>query len=417
MSAAVVVTKSSPVLVVPSESETAAAPVMAADTVALSSFDLWMLPFPMKLLVAFDRPIHEPVETIKRALSRALAHYRPAAGRLDGRGGIACTGEGVAFVGASAGCALDEAVATLPQMDLTARCPGVLCRDADPLLLVQVTEFSCGGFAVGVTWNHVLADGAGIGQFLQAVGELARGVSPPSVVPVRRWDDSVPGLPSSMVAAKKSTVDDNGPPYLVRHDIAVPLTLIGRIKAEIGCTSFEAVAAVIWRCRTRAAMSPGETPAPLSFPCNTRALVGATAGYYGNCIVGQTVPATSGAVASSSLADLARLIRRAKEKVPDLLSGSSDGEAAAPDGGAEVQQLEWYNGLAVVSWLNLGFEAADFGGGGAARVMWHEERAPLPGCMVCPPCRGDAVNVSSLCVKPEHADAFLGELARLTTAT
>ncbi|RLM73617.1 uncharacterized protein C2845_PM15G00750 [Panicum miliaceum] len=408
MSAAVVVTKSSPVLVVPSESETTAAPVMACDTVALSSFDLYMLPFPMKLLLAFDRPIHEPVETIKRALARALAHYSPAAGRLDGKGGIACTGEGVAFVGASAGCALDEAVATLPQMDLTSCCPGV-------------TEFSCGGFAVGVTWNHVLADGAGIGQFLQAVGELARGVSPPSVVPVRRWDDSLPGLPSSMVAAQKPTVDDNGPRYLVRQDIAVPLTLIGRIKAESGCTLFEAVAAVIWQCRTRAVMSPGpgETPAPLTFPCNARALVGATAGYYGNCIVGQTVPATSGEVASSSLADLARLIRRAKEKVPELLSGSSDGEAAAPDrggGAAEARQLEWYNGLTVVSWLNLGFDAADFGGGGAARVMWHEKRTLLPGCMVCPPCRGDAVNVSSLCVKLEHADAFLGELARLTTA-
>jgi hypothetical protein len=330
----------------------------------------------------------------------------------------------VPFVGASAGCALDEAVGTLPQMDLTAGYPGAFCRGADPLLLVQVTEFSCGGFTVGVTWNHVLADGAGIEQFLQAVGELARGVSPPSVVPVRRWDDSLPGLPSSMIAAQKPTADDNGPQHLVRHDIAVPLTLIGRIKAESGCTLFEAVAAVIWRCRTRAtAMYPGgetETPAPLSFPCNARALVGATAGYYGNCIVGQAVPATSGAVASSSLADLARLIRRAKEKVPDLVSaGSSDGEAAAPDGGgaAGAQQLEWYDGLAVVSWLNLGFDAADFGGGAAARVMWHEERTLLLGCMVCPPCRGDAVNVSSLCVKPEHADAFLGELARLTTAT
>ena len=98
MSVAVVVTKSSPELVVPSESEMA-----ADDTIALSSFDLCILPFPMKLLLAFDRPIDEPVETIKRALARALAHYRPAAGRLDGRGGIACTGEGVAFVGASAG--------------------------------------------------------------------------------------------------------------------------------------------------------------------------------------------------------------------------------------------------------------------------------------------------------------------------
>lgn len=44
----------------------------------------------------------------------------------------------------------------------------VVSLDADdPLLLVQVTEFSCGGF--------VVADGTGMAQFLQAVGELARG--------------------------------------------------------------------------------------------------------------------------------------------------------------------------------------------------------------------------------------------------
>ncbi|KAJ1269883.1 hypothetical protein BS78_06G012300 [Paspalum vaginatum] len=409
------VAKSWPVVVVPTESGQTTTPP-AGHTVALSSFDLCMLPFPMKLVLAFDRPVHEPVETIKRALSRALDHYQPVAGRLDGEGGIACTGEGVAFVAASASCALEEAMATLQQMDLTVRLPGVFCLDADPLLLVQVTVFSCGGFVVGVTWNHLLADGTGIGQFLGAVGELARGVSPPSVAPVRHWDDALRALPPTSVAAQRSTFDNNGPRYLVRHDVAVPLSLVSRIKGESGCTAFEAVAAVIWRCRTRAVASPDDSPAPLCFPCNVRALVGAGAGYYGNCVVGQVVPATSGAVASSSVADLALLIRRAKENVPDLLSGSgSDGEAAPPDdggaqSGAQEAPLQWYDGIGVISWVNLGFDAADFGGGGAARVMWHEDRTLLPGCMVCPPCRGDAFNVSSLCVKPEHADAFLREL-------
>jgi hypothetical protein len=421
-----VVTKTSPVLVPPSESETMVTPPPLAsdDTVALSSFDMVLLPAPMKLLLAFDRPIHEPVETVRSALSRALAHYRPVAGRLDGKGGIKCSGEGAAFVGASASCTMEEAMATLRQMDLTLGYPAVFCRDVDPLLLVQVTEFSCGGFAVGVTWNHLLADGLGIGQFLQAVGELARGVSPPSVVPVRHWDDSLMSLPSSMVAARRLTVDHDGPRYLARHDVAVPLSLVRRIKAESGGTTFEAVAALVWRCRTRAVMSfvagdPASPAAPLSFPCNARARVGARAGYYGNCIVAQTVPATSGAVASSSIADLVGLIKRAKEEVPDMLSGlisGDNGKAAAGGAAAEAQQVEWYNRLSVASWMNLGFDAVDFGGGGAARVTWHEDRTIMPGCMVCSPCRGDAVNVSSLCVKPEHADAFLREIASLITS-
>ncbi|OEL15949.1 hypothetical protein BAE44_0023031 [Dichanthelium oligosanthes] len=119
-----------------------------------------------------------------------------------------------------------------------------------------------------------------------------------------------------------------------------------------------------------------ESPAPLAFPCNMRAHVGAGDGYYGNCVVGQLVPPTRGAMGSSSIGNLIRLFRRAKEKAPDLLPSSSNSEAAAPDEAAtaEAQQLGWHNGLVVVSCLNLGFDAADFGGGGVARVMWHEEQ-------------------------------------------
>ncbi|KAF8641504.1 hypothetical protein HU200_067800 [Digitaria exilis] len=360
---AAVVTKSSPVLVTPSESaETTAAPPPPAGgaTVALSPLDLIMFPFPMKLLLAFDRPIHNPVATIKAALSRTLAHcYHPVAGRLDGEGGIACTGEGVAFVAASASCDLDEeAMATLQHMDLTVRCPGPFCRDEDPLLLVQVTDFSSGGFTVGVTWNHVLADGKGIAQFLQAVGEVA----------CRRRRSS--RLPSSWVAAQKSTVGNDGPRCLVRHDIAPDQ---GRVRLH-GVRG--------------PAMSPddGDDPAPIAFPCNVRRLVGAAAGYYGNCVIGQVVMATSGLVASSSLAEL-------------------QGDAAV-----EARRRGcWYDGLAVVSWLNLGFDVVDIGGG-AARVMWHED------CTLVPGCRGGAVNVSALCVKPEHADLGRSNLVKILAA-
>jgi hypothetical protein len=247
------------------------------------------------MLLAYDRPIHEPVETIRRSLSRALSHYQPMAGRLlSDADAIACTGEGALFVGARASCALEELLddgnnggaarrgsarqgprPQLPQRALPRLRP-LAARAGDGVRLRRVQ--------VGVTWNHVAADGAGMAQFLQAVGELARGVSPPSVSPVRHRDDSIPGLPAPMATPQKAASSAApGPQDMVRLDVTVPWNLITDIRAAgvagggKPCTVFEAVAAVLWKCRTRAALSGGDpgSPAPLFFPCNLRALVGA----------------------------------------------------------------------------------------------------------------------------------------------
>uniref|UniRef100_A0A453T2L7 3'-N-debenzoyl-2'-deoxytaxol N-benzoyltransferase n=1 Tax=Aegilops tauschii subsp. strangulata TaxID=200361 RepID=A0A453T2L7_AEGTS len=378
-----------------------------AGIVHLSSFDRCIAPIPVTLLLVFDQPIDGPVETIKKALSRALAHYPPMAGRLaatgdDGELHIACTGEGVSFVGAAVSCALDDD---------------------------EVTEFSCGGFVVGMTWNHVMADAAGMAQFLQAVGELARGMPAPAVVPVRsEIDGSLPRLPPAMVAAVRSQMRMETE-ELASLDVTIPSSLVGRIKAECAgdCTVFEAVAAVLWRCRTRAVISDSDAdtddPAPLAFPSNVRGLVGAKEGYYGNCVTMHQVQATSGAVASGDIKDLVKLIKLAKEKASDIFRSSRDavsGGESETDAGSSGEQPQLappcsrYNTLSVTSWRNLGFEAVDFGRGTPARVMWKAHQTVGFICVVCPPCKGeDGVNVVSLCVKPEHADAFVAELAAL----
>lgn len=419
-----VVTKSLPVVVVgPSEPGTPSAGI-----VHLSSFDRCIGPTAVTLLLVFDQPIDEPVKTIKKALSQALVHYPPMAGRLaatsdDGELHIACTGEGVSFLGASVSCALDDEEVTRSALllsDLAVGYPAEYCCLSDPFLLMQVTEFSCGGFAVGVTWNHVIADLAGMAQFLQAVSELAEGMPAPAVVPVRcEIQGSLPCLPPPVVAAMRSHMRIETE-ELASLDVTIPSSLINRIKFECGgdCTVFEAVAAVLWRCRTRAVISDDDpdTSVPLAFPSNVRDLVGAKEGYYGNCITMQQVQATSGTVASGQIKDLVRLIKLAKEKVSDIFqNGGGAGETGA-GGGRDQQQLAppRYNALGVSSWRNLGFEAVDFGRGSPACVMWKAHQTVGFVCVVCPPCKGeDGVNVVSRCVKPEHADAFVAELAAL----
>jgi hypothetical protein len=129
-------------------------------------------------------------------------------------------------------------------------------------------------------------------------------------------------------------------------------------------------------------------------------------------------------VASSGIGHLVGLIRRAKEKVPDLLSTPGSGAAADHQGhqAAPPTSSLWYETFTVTDWRNLGLDTVDFGSGPPERVLLrHDRRAMVPGCVVCPPRRArrhgcDGVVVSSKFVKPQHVDALLAELAALATS-
>ncbi|KAI4969060.1 hypothetical protein ZWY2020_046390 [Hordeum vulgare] len=450
------VSKCPPVMVRPS-TEPAPGKTSATQVVQLSSWDSSYVGFQVAALLIFDGPVHQPVEAVKKGLSRALVHYQPVAGRLAAENGedggllhVACTGEGVPFVAASAGYALedhgllDAPFSTSLLDDLAVSYPAGAegCRRTDPLLLMQVTEFACGGFTVGVTWNHTLADGDGMAQFLQAVGELARAeaddVLGPSVAPVRDGRAvSLPLLSPPVVAAKQWLMLDRGGMGLVYLDVTVPVKLINRIKSEYKaahssdggyCTTFEAAVAVLWRCRTRAIIGDDpdydmSTPAPLAFFVNVRKHVGAAAGYYGNCAVAQLAFATTGEVAGAGdggMNEVVDLIKRAKDRVPDLLRTLGAGGGAVEDmGEQEMAATFGYNALMVTSWRNIGFDRADFGAGAPARVVGRWQQSTVPGCMAFLSCRAtadDGERLLTQCVREEHAAALLAELDKLAHA-
>ncbi|CAL5005571.1 unnamed protein product [Urochloa decumbens] len=429
----VLVRKLSPCVVRPSEP----ASMSGSTTIELSSFDKGLEKIQATALLMFEHPIHEVANTIKRALSRALVHYYPIAGRIvagddDGSGvHIQCNGEGVAFVSASANCALKEAMSldrshgarTLLD-DLAIFCPaaGKGLGPADPLLMMQVTEFSCGGFVLGVTWNHAIADGAGMAQFLQAVGELANGLPSPSIVPIR-WDDSLPRPPPSSPKMNLKPLDD-----LRWLEFTIPSRSINQIKAEFKerfpdsqpCTKFEAASGVLWQCRTRAMVCSPETPAFFMFLANVRNhVLGAKKGYYGNCTKAELIMATSGAVADGDIVDLVKMIKDSKKKIGEQFRKkeiSNDPQQEVGDQMQKLAQLQ-YNMLIVTSWGNLAFDEIDFGSGRPARVTTlGEDKPSFPVCAVCLPWKEkhDGVNVLSAIVKEEHVDGFLGELARFT---
>jgi hypothetical protein len=422
------VTKSSlPVLVGPSDPT-------PAGNLPLNSTDKSRLCFSFTSLHVFDRAIHEPSQTVRRALSRALVHYHPIAGRLAASAGggdsgfqIACTGEGVVFVAATASCTLEDArflhtPLAIPLADLAFRYGG-RCRLSDPLLMAQVTEFACGGYVLAVTWNHAVADGVGVAQFLQAVGELARGFPSPSVVPVRYDDGSLPEIPqlANTLAPRLAGCEHVDFAYT---DVTIPWSFINRVKAELlrqgqlSCSTFEVVAAAIWQCRTRAitkrAAYNAGSPAPLVFTVNVRnRVVGAKDGYYGNCVTSQLITAASGAVADGNIVEVVKLVKRGKEMITSTL----EGPVVVPDEEL-VDALCGYGLLVLTSWGRIGMEDMDLGGGRPARVIANMETTMLPSSVMCPPCSTkdgscDGVNVIAFCIREEHADRFHEELARL----
>ncbi|CAL5035619.1 unnamed protein product [Urochloa decumbens] len=418
------VTKSLPFLVAPSEAT-------PAGSIFLTSMDSALASLPMAALFVFEHPIDQPAETIRRALSLALVPYYPIAGRLITVGGhglkIACTGEGVAFLAASARCTLRDArlsdpAPAIPVEDLTVTYAGQYNNKDPPLLLMQVTEFSCGGFAVGVTWNHVITDGVGMAEFLQAVGNLVRGLPSPSVTPVR-VEHALPELPPPIVAMTKSMVSKKPNDFTTSY-ITVPMSFINSIKDEFrrsertaaACTAFDVFVAAIWRCRARSTVAGAaagqDTPTALAFTANVRKQAAARDGYYGNVFAFGLAVAALGDVALGDILDVVRLIRDAKARVASTFA---DGAAyVADEMGGRLQGLDVYNMLYVTSWWNLGLDDVDFGGGTAARVLGNMERKVVPACILCGrKDRADGAAAMAFCVKQEHAEAFHAELRRL----
>ncbi|CAN6173819.1 unnamed protein product [Urochloa humidicola] len=429
-----VVKKSSPVVVRPSPE-----PVTTTrlPTIKLTSFDKCLCNVPNTSLLVFEHPLPNAAETIRGALSRALAHYYPFAGRIIVAGGgagddddvyINCNDEGVEFVAASVDHALEELTCHDLSPDarklldeLAAYYPAMsTCGPGDPLLLMQVTEFSCGGgFVLGATWNHGVADGAGMGQFLRAVGELAAGSPSPSVAPVR-WDPSLPSLPSRVLEVHHILCRDPLDGNLATLDITIPVESIDRVRADFSssfhglppCTTFEAALAVLWRCRTRAIRpsGPETTPVLLAFVADVRRHAGAEEGYYGNCIVDQFAVAKCGDVADGEIRDVVMAIRRAKDRIPGLLKEEEEeGEECLQ----EMREVSSYDTLMVTSWRNLGFDVVDFGSGRPARVTSSgRDMPPLPAALGFLGNGKGGVSVLSAIVREEHADAFLAELAK-----
>ncbi|KAF4398928.1 hypothetical protein G4B88_023522 [Cannabis sativa] len=130
-------------------------------------------------------PFQTITQTIIDSLSHTLPHFYPLAGRLrslnNGRFQLECNGNGVVFVAAELNADLsyfekDYFTPTLESDRLLPYVNESLPIHELPLLLVQLTKFSCGGLSLGVTASHVLIDGLSAANFMTEWARIARGL-------------------------------------------------------------------------------------------------------------------------------------------------------------------------------------------------------------------------------------------------
>ncbi|XP_072960769.1 acyl transferase 9-like [Typha angustifolia] len=363
----------------------------------------------------------EPAKVIREALAKALVLYYPLAGRIiepvPGEPVVDCTADGVYFAEATANCSLEEVnylerPLMLPKEELV---PYPKKEDwevepANTIMMMQVTVFTCGGFVLGLRFNHASADGLGAAQFITAVGEMARGLPEPTVKPV--WGREAfpnpklkPGpLPELPVLALDYIVLDYTMDYL------------NQLKAQYmersgkRCSGFDVIVAKLWQCRTQALNLDPEVDVKLCFFASVRHLLKLNKGYYGNSIFPIKMSVPSGKILSSTLMEVVDLIREAKEKMPAEFFKFANGELTEDPFGMTFN----YESIYVSDWSKLGFAEVDYGWGPPmvagplvnndfiASVVILKAPAPLEG-----------LRMLASCVTKDHSKDFVRQMKNL----
>lgn len=335
------------------------------------------------------------VAVLKRALSRALVPYYPLSGRVqsrpDGSGlEVDCRAQGIIFVEAVASCCELSDFESGPcfvteRRKFLSSCVTDVLKGAPPLVM-QLTWLADGGVALGVGFSHCICDGIGSAGFLNTFAELARlgdfkgkpvwhrhlldGTSQSHASCVDSMTHPEFNRVSDLCMFDSRFVQEKLTPTSVTFDRKSinELKKLARITgqhSESSYTSFEVLAAHIWKTWATSLNLPPNQTLKLLFSINIRKRVEPSlpSGFYGNAIVLGCAQTTVKDITKKGLSYAAKLVKQAKEKVGnkyvrevvDLVSHAR----ACPDS----------VGVLILSqWSKLGLDHVDFGKGPPVQV-------------------------------------------------
>ncbi|PIA36124.1 hypothetical protein AQUCO_03400200v1 [Aquilegia coerulea] len=346
--------------------------------------------------------VSSPFETLKSSLSHVLVPYYPLAGRLNWIGGgrfeLNCNGMGAEIVEAESQFEIQdlgdfrptpETKKLLPPVDYTREISEL------PLLLVQLTRFKCGGISIGVAISHIVADGKGALGFISSWANYARGEYKLVVEPYHDRTLFYKGDPLANPRFDHHELKTS--PTLIGHEDAEEerkkecintmlklsktqvnklreLANEGRDATSRQYSRFEAMAAHIWRCASKARKLQNAqlTSLRIAADCRNRLKPTLPPGYYGNVIM-VTTPIAEVSKLLVGLGDACGIISQGVEKLTDdYIKSATDFLASQED------LTQWRTGfhtdskkglflgnpnMAITSWFGLPIYDADFGWG------------------------------------------------------
>lgn len=359
----------------------------------------------------------DPLDVLQEAFAAALALFPQLAGSLrDDDGRVVLSGSGddaVTLVLAASDLSVADVDADSPDSPLLDRLAPRDGEGGSAALALQATRFACGGVALGMRVAHALCDGAGSTKFLAAAARFARGEEPAEAPPVwERRELLGPRSPPRVVTpfdAVLATDDDvarrgpygaasgDGHERLARvcfhvSDARVE-TLRAQLAADAGAkfTTFEVLAAFIWRARVKANRATPDETVKMVYSMNISELLDPPLpeGYWGNVCVPVYVSLAAGDLVGRPLAETASLVKKSKQGVDEEYVRSY----------VDLQELRRGEGVtagrrgvsAFTDWRRLGHSEVDFGWGGPDAVLplsWRLLGSTEP-CFLLPYGAGD----------------------------
>ncbi|KAL3825564.1 hypothetical protein ACJIZ3_021593 [Penstemon smallii] len=385
--------------------------------------------------------------TLKTSLSKVLVHFYPLAGRLrwlDGsRLELNCNNKGVQLIEASCDAKLDDLGDFTPSHNFHYLIPQIDYKapiEEIPLLIVQLTKFSCGGITLSYTISHAVVDGQSALHFISEWARLARGEplgttpfldrkvlragDPPTAKPRFQHEQFQP--PPLLIGQSSSKNESKKATNITMLKLSKPQ--VEALKNEANKTRFhndsaraytryESIAGHIWRsaCKARGHAHEQPTAVGICVDIRKRMQPPLPEKFFGNAIVDVIATGLSGELVTRPLGYAASRIREAIDKVTseyvhsaiDFLKNLKDLSMLQDIHALRTNQGPFYGNpnLGVISWMMLPLYGLDFG--------WGKEVFMAPGTHDCdgdslilPGYDGDGSLVVALCLQAMCMEDF-----------